>query len=212
MVAQMVQNSVAFAICVQYWIIYIHSHLICIQCDLIYIQSHYSASSCLYSVISYLYLVSSYLLLVLSYIYSVSSYLLLVLSYIYSVSSYLYSIRSYLIYSVSSYLYSVTSVTIKLEELHSYNFIYFIGGTVKLHTDEIVNKSVVFRNTETSHYSCLKNERKFFKKENVAKIMTVAYLRGCVGCGRTPLRILSAIFRMLSALFCPLIRFKIRTL
>ena len=198
MVAQMVQNSVAFAICVQYWIIYIHSHLICIQCDLIYIQSHYSASSCLYSVISYLYLVSSYLLLVLSYIYSVSSYL--------------YSIRSYLIYSVSSYLYSVTSVTIKLEELHSYNFIYFIGGTVKLHTDEIVNKSVVFRNTETSHYSCLKNERKFFKKENVAKIMTVAYLRGCVGCGRTPLRILSAIFRMLSALFCPLIRFKIRTL
>ena len=198
MVAQMVQNSVAFAICVQYWIIYIHSHLICIQCDLIYIQSHYSASSCLYSVISYLYLVSSYLLLVLSYIYLVSSYL--------------YSIRSYLIYSVSSYLYSVTSVTIKLEELHSYNFIYFIGGTVKLHTDEIVNKSVVFRNTETSHYSCLKNERKFFKKENVAKIMTVAYLRGCVGCGRTPLRILSAIFRMLSALFCPLIRFKIRTL
>ena len=198
MVAQMVQNWVAFAICVQYWIIYIHSHLICIQCDLIYIQSHYSASSCLYSVISYLYLVSSYLLLVLSYIYSVSSYL--------------YSIRSYLIYSVSSYLYSVTSVTIKLEELHSYNFIYFIGGTVKLHTDEIVNKSVVFRNTETSHYSCLKNERKFFKKENVAKIMTVAYLRGCVGCGRTPLRILSAIFRMLSALFCPLIRFKIRTL
>ena len=168
MVAQMVQNWVAFAICVQYWIIYIHSHLICIQCDLIYIQSHYSASSCLYSVISYLYLVSSYLLLVLSYIYSVSSYL--------------YSIRSYLIYSVSSYLYSVTSVTIKLEELHSYNFIYFIGGTVKLHTDEIVNKSVVFRNTETSHYSCLKNERKFFKKENVAKIMTVAYLRGCVGC------------------------------
>ena len=198
MVAQMVQNWVAFAICVQYWIIYIHSHLICIQCDLIYIQSHYSASSCLYSVISYLYLVSSYLLLVLSYIYSVSSYL--------------YSIRSYLIYSVSSYLYSVTSVTIKLEELHSYNFIYFIGGTVKLHTDEIVNKSVVFRNTETSHYSCLKNERKFFKKENVAKIMTVAYLRGCVGCGRTPLRILSAIFRMLSALFWPLIRFKIRTL
>ena len=198
MVAQMVQNWVAFAICVQYWIIYIHSHLICIQCDLIYIQSHYSASSCLYSVISYLYLVSSYLLLVLSYIYLVSSYL--------------YSIRSYLIYSVSSYLYSVTSVTIKLEELHSYNFIYFIGGTVKLHTDEIVNKSVVFRNTETSHYSCLKNERKFFKKENVAKIMTVAYLRGCVGCGRTPLRILSAIFRMLSALFCPLIRFKIRTL
>ena len=198
MVAQMVQNWVAFAICVQYWIIYIHSHLICIQCDLIYIQSHYSASSCLYSVISYLYLVSSYLLLVLSYIYSVSSYL--------------YSIRSYLIYSVSSYLYSVTSVTIKLEELHSYNFIYFIGGTVKLHTDEIFNKSVVFRNTETSHYSCLKNERKFFKKENVAKIMTVAYLRGCVGCGRTPLRILSAIFRMLSALFCPLIRFKIRTL
>ena len=198
MVAQMVQNWVAFAICVQYWIIYIHSHLICIQCDLIYIQSHYSASSSLYSVISYLYLVSSYLLLVLSYIYSVSSYL--------------YSIRSYLIYSVSSYLYSVTSVTIKLEELHSYNFIYFIGGTVKLHTDEIVNKSVVFRNTETSHYSCLKNERKFFKKENVAKIMTVAYLRGCVGCGRTPLRILSAIFRMLSALFCPLIRFKIRTL
>ena len=197
MVAQMVQNWVAFAICVQYWIIYIHSHLICIQCDLIYIQSHYSASSSLYSVISYLYLVSSYLLLVLSYIYSVSSYL--------------YSIRSYLIYSVSSYLYSVTSVTIKLEELHSYNFIYFIGGTVKLHTDEIVNKSVVFRNTETSHYSCLKNERKFFKKENVAKIMTVAYLRGCVGCGRTPLRILSAIFRMLSALFCPLIRFKIRT-
>ena len=197
MVAQMVQNWVAFAICVQYWIIYIHSHLICIQCDLIYIQSHYSASSCLYSVISYLYLVSSYLLLVLSYIYSVSSYL--------------YSIRSYLIYSVSSYLYSVTSVTIKLEELHSYNFIYFIGGTVKLHTDEIVNKSVVFRNTETSHHSCLKNERKFFKKENVAKIMTVAYLRGCVGCGRTPLRILSAIFRMLSALFCPLIRFKIRT-
>ena len=168
MVAQMVQNWVAFAICVQYWIIYIHSHLICIQCDLIYIQSHYSASSCLYSVISYLYLVSSYLLLVLSYIYSVSSYL--------------YSIRSYLIYSVSSYLYSVTSVTIKLEELHSYNFIYFIGGTVKLHTDEIVNKSAVFRNTETSHYSCLKNERKFFKKENVAKIMTVAYLRGCVGC------------------------------
>ena len=198
MVAQMVQNSVVFAICVQYWIIYIHSHLICIQCDLIYIQSHYSASSCLYSVISYLYLVSSYLLLVLSYIYLVSSYL--------------YSIRSYLIYSVSSYLYWVTSVTIKLEELHSYNFIYFIGGTVKLHTDEIVNKSVVFRNTETSHYSCLKNERKFFKKENVAKIMTVAYLRGCVGCGRTPLRILSAIFRMLSALFCPLIRFKIRTL
>ena len=29
----------------------------------------------------------------------------------------------------------------------------------------------------------------------------VAYLRGYVGCGRTPLRILSALFRMLSALF-----------
>ena len=41
-----------------------------------------------------------------------------------------------------------------LEELHS---LYFIGGTVKLHTDDIVNKSVVFRITETSHYSGLKN-------------------------------------------------------
>ena len=30
---------------------------------------------------------------------------------------------------------------------------------------------------------------------------TVAYLRGCVWCGRTPLRILSALFRMLSAIF-----------
>ena len=139
MVAQMVQNSVAFAICVQYWIIYIHSDLICIQCDLIYIQSHYSASSCLYSVISYLYLVSSYLLLVLSYIYS-----------------------------VSSYLYSVTSVTIKLEELHSYNFIYFIGGISYWWN---FNKSVVFRITETLHYSCLKNERNLFNKENIAKIM-----------------------------------------
>ena len=32
-----------------------------------------------------------------------------------------------------------------------YNFIYFIGGTVKLHIiDDIVNKSMVFRVTETS--------------------------------------------------------------
>ena len=33
-----------------------------------------------------------------------------------------------------------------------YNLIYFIGGTAKLHTDDIVNKSVVFRITETSYH------------------------------------------------------------
>ena len=31
-----------------------------------------------------------------------------------------------------------------------YNLIYLIGGTAKLRTDDIVNKSVVFRITETS--------------------------------------------------------------
>ena len=39
MVAQMVQNSVFFTICVQSQIIYIQSDLICIQPRLIYIQS-----------------------------------------------------------------------------------------------------------------------------------------------------------------------------
>ena len=38
-----------------------------------------------------------------------------------------------------------------MEELNFYNFIYFIDGTVKLYTDDVVNKSVVFRITEISH-------------------------------------------------------------
>ena len=176
----------------------------------------YSFSSYLYSVWSYLYSVSLFSLIffIFSDILPIFSLILFAFSpilYIFSLILFVFNQILPNIFSLILFVFS-QSVTIKLEELHSYNFIYFIGGTVKLHTDEIVNKSAVFRNTETSHYSCLKNERKFFKKENVAKIMTVAYLRGCVGCGRTPLRILSAIFRMLSALFCPLIRFKIRTL
>ena len=47
---------------------------------------------------------------------------------------------------------------------------------------------------------------------NIGKISAVAYLGDCVGCGSTPFRILSALFRMLSGLFCPLFRFNIRTL
>ena len=44
-----------------------------------------------------------------------------------------------------------------LEEYILYKFIYFIGGTVKLHNDDIVNKSVVFRiRNLLPHYSCLK--------------------------------------------------------
>ena len=52
-----------------------------------------------------------------------------------------------------------------------YNFKYFIDGTVQLHTDDVVNKSVVFRITETSHYSGLKNEKEVFNKEKIAHIM-----------------------------------------
>ena len=99
----------------------------------------------MYSVRSYIYIysVSSYLYSVTPYIYPVSSYLYSVTSYIYSISSYWYSVTSY-ICSVSSYLY----------------FVYFIGGTVKLHTEDVVNKSVTFRATETSHYSDLKKRKR----------------------------------------------------
>ena len=58
-----------------------------------------------------------------------------------------------------------------LEDYILYNFKYFISGTVKLHTDDIDNKSVVFRIKENSHYSGLKKERKVFNKEKIAKIM-----------------------------------------
>lgn len=39
-----------------------------------------------------------------------------------------------------------------LEELHYLNnFVYFISGAVKVHIDDIVDKSVVFRTKETRH-------------------------------------------------------------
>ena len=72
MVAQMVQNSVFFTICVQSYFIHIQSsflysvsHLICIQSHLIYIQSTY-----MYSVSSYLYSVKLYIFSLILFLFS----------------------------------------------------------------------------------------------------------------------------------------------
>ena len=143
----------------------------------------YSLSTYFYSATSYVHSVSSYLYLATPYIYSVSSYLHSVTSYMYPVQPYFYSVTSY-IYSVSSYFIQssvshLVSHTLwedivphilpcsrfrnkkRCKNYILYNFIYFIDGTVKLLTDDVVNKSVVFRITETSHCSGLKMKETF---------------------------------------------------
>ena len=102
MVAQMVQNSVFFTICVQSYFIHIQSsflysvsHLICIQSHLMYIQSIYiySVSSYLYSVNLYVF---SFILFIFRRIIYIQSHFFFQSTYMYSVSSYLYSVNLYI--------------------------------------------------------------------------------------------------------------------
>ena len=58
-----------------------------------------------------------------------------------------------------------------------YNFKYFIDGTVQLHTDDVVNKSVVFRITETSYYSGLKMKRRFLIKKKSHRSCSVKKIK-----------------------------------
>ena len=128
---------------------------------MIFIQSH------MFSLVSFVFAVSSY-------IYSVSSYFIQS-SFLYSVSR---TVREDIVSKVLScsrfknnqtelrkrqiqkykntenkILNSNRNIIEKTETWKNYilySFIYFIGGIVKVHTGDIVNKSVVFKITETS--------------------------------------------------------------
>ena len=67
--------------------------------------------------------------------------------------------------------------------------------------DEVIEK--LLKSFLDKHQSSLgtSNKSSDFVFDCVHLLYSVAYLRGCVGCGRTPLRVLSALFRMLSVLF-----------
>ena len=108
--------------------------------------------------------------------YLQTPYFCSVSSYLHSVTSYIYSVSSYFIQSSVSHLASHTlwedivphilpcsrfRNKKRCENFILHNFIYFIDGTVKLLTDDVVNKSVVFRITETSHCSGLKMKEMF---------------------------------------------------
>ena len=144
----------------------------------------YSVSFYTYSVSSYLYSISSRLYSVSCYIYSVSSYLYSVRYHVYSVSSYF--IQSSFLYSVSHTVWddivpqmlsfirfrnnqieltkrqmqkwkNTENRILNSNENNKEKAKILYRWHSKLHTDDIVNKSVVFTITETSyHYSCLK--------------------------------------------------------
>ena len=93
MVAQMVQNSVFFTICVQSYFIHIQSsflysvsHLICIQSHLMYIQSNY-----IYSVSSYLYSVNLYVFSLILFIFSPILYVFSLILYAFSLILFIFS-------------------------------------------------------------------------------------------------------------------------
>ena len=145
-------------------ILYIFS-LICIQSHLIYIFSliyQYSVTSYLYSVSSYLYLVTSYICSVWSYfiqssvLYSLSHTVREdIVPHILSCSrsrNNQIELRKREIQKMQKYRNRILISNKNIVEKNKYgkrwkkyilyNSIYFIGGTVKLHTDDIVSKSV----------------------------------------------------------------------
>ena len=188
MVAQMVQNSAFFTICVQSYFIHIQSsflysvsHLICIQSHLIYIQSTY-----MYSVSSYLYSVKLYIFSLILFLFSqlicIQSHLISVNLYVFSLVLFIFSqlicIQSHLIYIQATYIYSVPSYMYSvLSYMYSvWSYLYSVNLYVFSHMLCLLSLHLFFVNMFNVLWVTLRNLIKtcsFLKKSECMPYRTI---------------------------------------